>query len=122
MKWTYVDDYGRRFNVGLFHGDRTGHLMIYCNTRILVIDFNVLETKKYSFFINDELCDIHVERRADDRFAYGFKFDHKTATPRNKLRKRHERKSLIRSLWLVAALVLVVGIAAFLLLGGIEYF
>lgn len=121
MQWTYVDDYGRRFKVGLFHGDSTGHLMIYCNTRILVIDFHVIDTKKYSFFINDELCDIHVER-LDDRFAYGFEFDHKTETPRNLKRRKRERQEMIRSFWVIGALLVVVGIVAFFMLGGIEYF
>ena len=113
MKWTYVDDYGRRYNIGLFHGDRTGHLMIYCNTRILVIDFNVLNTKKYSFFLNEELCDIHVER-LEDRFAYGFEFDHKTRTPHNIRRKKAERTVMLRSLLFLGIFVAVVTVVLLL--------
>jgi tRNA A-37 threonylcarbamoyl transferase component Bud32 len=47
--WTYIRDNGALHRVGLFHGDETGHLMIYCNTRIVVIDFGVTTSKNYSF-------------------------------------------------------------------------
>ncbi len=107
MTWTYVDDYGASHNVGLFHGINTGHLMIYCNTRIMFIDFNVTDEKKYSFFINDELCDIQVEK-SDGKFAYGFEIDQKTHTPRNVNRKKQERKDLINSLIFILFILLVI--------------
>lgn len=120
MRWTYVDDFGRRYHVGLFHG-RTGHLLIYCNARILVIDFNVLNSKKYTFFLNHELCDIHVERQ-DNRFAYGFEIDRKTSTPWNERRKAFERTNLYRSLLFTGISALIIGVMAFFLLGGNQYF
>ena len=104
MRWTYVDDYGRHHNVGLFHGMRTGHLMIYCNTKVLFIDFNVVDSKTYSFFINDELLDVQVENN-DGRFAYGLEIDQKTNTPRNIRRRKLNRSDLLKSL-LVMSLVI----------------
>ena len=85
--WTYIDDDGDRHRVGLFHGDNTGHLMVYCNTRIVIIDFYVTTSKNYSFFINDELCDIAIEEN-DGKFSYGFKVDEITDTPRNRGRRK----------------------------------
>ena len=58
--WTYIGDNGALHRVGLFHGDETGHLMIYCNTRIVVIDFGVTTSKNYSFFINDDNAGIAI--------------------------------------------------------------
>ncbi len=49
ITWTYVDDDGYSHKVGLFHGDNSGHLLVYCNTRIVVIDFGVMASKNYSF-------------------------------------------------------------------------
>jgi hypothetical protein len=112
--WTYIDDNGYRHRVGLFHGDNTGHLMIYCNTRIVVIDFSVTSSKNYSFFINDELCDIAVEEQ-DGKFAYGFKVDEITDTPRNRgrrkmLRTEHRQTFLaaVAFLGLLALILLLV--------------
>ena len=73
----------------------------------MFIDFNVLQNKKYSFFINDELCDIHVER-PKNQFAYGFEIDQKTHTPRNVNRKKQERKDLINSLIFILFILLVI--------------
>lgn len=121
MQWTYVDDFGRRHKVGLYHGNRTGHLMVFCNSRVIVIDFHVLSDKKYSFLINDELCDLHVERK-QDRFAYSFEIDKKANTPGNQRRRARNRKHLWQSLVVMAILLLVIALATFLLLNGNEYF
>jgi hypothetical protein len=121
MQWTYIDDFGRRYRVGLYHG-KTGHLLIHCNARVLVIDFNVLASKKYTFFINHELCDVHVERNADHRFAYGFEIDRKTPTPWNDKRRAWERTNLVRSLLFTALLITTIVAAAFLMLNGNQYF
>lgn len=110
--WTYIADNGYRHRVGLFHGDNTGHLMIYCNMRIVVIDFNVTATKNYSFFIEDELCDIAVEEQ-DGKFAYGFKVDEITDTPRNRgrrkmIRTEHRNTFLVAiSFFVVLSIILI---------------
>lgn len=110
--WTYIADNGYRHRVGLFHGDNTGHLMIYCNMRIVVIDFNVKATKNYSFFIEDELCDIAVEEQ-DGKFAYGFKVDEITDTPRNRgrrkmIRTEHRNTFLVAiSFFVVLSIILI---------------
>ena len=121
MKWTYLDDYGRRYNVGLYHGSETGHLLIHCNGRVVVIDFNVLSTKKYSFLINDELCDVHVEQK-DGRFAYGLEIDRKANTPGNRRRRKQERSNIVKGVLMVAAFLLVVAASAFFMLMGKGYF
>ena len=110
IRWTYVDDYRRRYHVGLYHGDRSGHLMIHCNTRIVVIDFNVRDTRKYTLYINDELFDIHVERQ-NGKFAYSFEIDERTRTPRNIKRWKSNRAELIKTIALASGLVIVLALA-----------
>jgi len=121
MQWTYVDDYGQRHKVGLYHGNRTGHLMVYCNQKVIVIDFHVLSDKKYSFLINDELCDLQVERK-NDRFAYSLEIDGKANTPGNRRRRARNRKDLIQALTVMAILLLIIALATFLMLNGNKYF
>lgn len=113
MTWTYVDDYGKSHKVGLFHGDHSGHLLIYCNSKIMFIDFNVLQNKKYSFFINDELCDIHVEKQKNS-FAYGFEIDQKTETPRNTNRRKVERTNSIQMIFISIALLITIGLFVYI--------
>jgi hypothetical protein len=113
--WTYIDDAGYRHRVGLFHGDSTGHLMIYCNTRIVVIDFSVTTSKNYSFFINDELCDIAVEEK-EGKFAYGFKIDEVTDTPRNRGRRKMIREENRQVLLLALSFLVLVTVTVILVL------
>jgi len=54
FNWTYLADAGKKHHVGLMHGAKSGHLLVYCDSKILLIDFNVLEDKTYTFFIDVE--------------------------------------------------------------------
>ena len=121
IQWIYVDDYGRRHKVGLYHGDRSGHLMIHCNSRVIVIDFNVFSDKKYSFLINDDLWDVHVERKKN-RFAYAFEIDKSADTPGNRRRRARNKRQLVMSLVVMAVLLCIIALTTFLMLGGIKYF
>ena len=114
MQWTVIDDYGYRHKVGLYHGNRSGHLMVYCNMRVLLIDFNVLNTKKYTFFINDELCDLHIQKE-NGHFAYGLEIDRKTATPKNIRRKATERANITKALIVLFAVFIVITTIVFFL-------
>lgn len=107
MTWTYIADDGVRYNVGLFHGDNTGHLLVYCNARIVVIDFSVLSSKNYSFFINDELCDLVIEEK-DGKFLYGFKVDEVTDTARNRGRRKMIRTEVRQSLLIGFLFILII--------------
>lgn len=107
MTWTYIADDGVRYNVGLFHGDNTGHLLVYCNARIVVIDFSVLSSKNYSFFINDELCDLVIEEK-DGKFLYGFKVDEVTDTARNRGRRKMLRTEVRQSLLIGFLFILII--------------
>ena len=115
ITWTYIDDEGSRHKIGLFHGDNTGHLLVYCNTRIVVIDFGVQSSKNYSFFINEELCDIEVEEK-EGKFSYGFKVDQITDTPRNRGRRRMIQTEVKQSLLLGLGFLLVILIVVYFVL------
>ena len=117
FSWTYIGDNGYRHRVGLFHGDNTGHLMIYCNMRIVVIDFNVTSTKNYSFFIEDELCDIAIEEE-DGKFKYGFKVDEITDTPRNRGRRKMIRDEHRQTALFALSFVVVLSVILIWVLGS----
>ncbi|MEO1628770.1 MAG: hypothetical protein AAFV25_26715, partial [Bacteroidota bacterium] len=107
FNWIYLGTNGKRYNVGLMHGAESGHLLVYCNSAIILIDFEVLETKTYSLFIDEQLVDIVVERKGD-QFYYGFEIDTEADTPLNRQRRKIEKKHFRQSLALLAGLILVV--------------
>lgn len=94
------------------HGAKSGHLLIYCDAKILLIDFNVLDNKTYSFFIDDQLCEIEVERQGN-QFLYGFEINKKADTPRNRQRKKLEKRNLIQSGLMLLGLIALVALTVF---------
>ncbi len=115
FSWVYVGDSGKHYKVGLFHGDRTGHLLIHCNSRIVLYDFSVREPKSYSFFLEEELCEIELEQR-EDKFYYHFNIDKNADTPRNRERKATEKRHWRQSALLFGGLVVCVILAVLLFL------
>ena len=93
LAWTYVDDYGDKYNVGIVHVAPNGHIVVQCNNKIMIIDFNVLKNKTYSFFLGPELCELNVKREKEN-FSYGLTINDQADTPLNKLRRRYKKRDL----------------------------
>jgi hypothetical protein len=89
------------------HGAESGHLLVYCDSNIILIDFSVLEDKTYTFFIDEQLCEISIEKH-NGQFLYGFEINKRADTPRNRLRKKIERKHFKQSLLFLAGIISVV--------------
>ncbi|MEQ1747600.1 MAG: hypothetical protein ABMA02_19370 [Saprospiraceae bacterium] len=107
VSWVYLDDFGGRHRIGLYHGDRTGHLLLHCDALIVQVDFSVKETQTYSFFVEDELCEVSVVREAQG-FSYDFQVNKRLDTPRNRLRKSDERRTRKYLAIMIVGLVLFV--------------
>lgn len=105
--WLYLGDNGRQYNVGLFHGDRTGHLMVMCNSRIVLIDFSVKQSKDYSFFIDDELFELSVEGKSGN-YAYNCSINEDADTPRNRIRKKQKKLDFRKTVALITIFALIV--------------
>lgn len=71
LHWNYTNNLGQRYVVGLYHGTQSGHFIAYCNSAVIIIDFNVKNSKSYSFLINDELAQIKIEQQ-NGGFTYDF--------------------------------------------------
>lgn len=111
FNWIYLDNTGGRHRVGLYHGDRTGHLMIHCNMRVVQIDFSVHDTKMYSFFVEDELCEVIVEKLKTGGFGYEFRVNKTVDTPRNRIRKVDARRNNRKLAIFIGGVVAVLGLA-----------
>ncbi|MEL6923523.1 MAG: hypothetical protein AAFO94_05695 [Bacteroidota bacterium] len=107
FNWTYIDHKNERHIVGLMHGAESGNLLVYCNTDIVLIDFKILESKTYSFFIDEELCELSIERKGD-QYLYSFDIDREADTPLNRMRKKLNRKYLHQSLAFLGVFILMV--------------
>lgn len=100
--WTFLDDQNRRRKVNLFHSPRDGKLLIQVDGETVVATVHAKEAGRWSFLIEEELCDIIVVRRGLE-FLYGFEINRKAPTARNRIIRQRER----RDLWLPLGIFLV---------------
>lgn len=62
-------------------------MVVYCNNEVIAIDFGVKESGLYSFFIEEDLCEIRIERKRG-KFKYSFGSNQQVDTPFNRLRRK----------------------------------
>ncbi len=89
------------------YSPRAGHLLIYIGSKIVQVDFKVFESKEYTFFIEEELVHIKLERRGDEMFFF-FNIDKEADTPRNRVRHAIEHKHFIHLLIFLGVMGIVV--------------
>ncbi len=114
--WAYTGGSGKQYLVGLYHGKESGHLVVYCDLRVIFIDFSVLQNWTYSFFIEDDLLELKIERRGE-HFHYNFDVNRQIDTPKNRERKaqeKHERRA-------IRTFVAVIGVLAVFFIGAWWY-
>ncbi len=112
LNWTVVDDFGGKFHVGIYHGDSSGHLLVHCNWKIIIIDFEVFESKQYSFYLGHEFCHLYVEKEQEN-FSYALKTDNMAKTPLNAKRKKAWRRDSFMSIAVFICLFAVLVVALY---------
>ncbi len=95
--WTYWDNLGKQHVIGILHGIKTGHLVIHLNSKVLIIDFKVFEPKKYSFLINEEICELQIEA-AESGFKYDLGVNEKQAAEKKALKRAKEKKFMYQKI------------------------
>ena len=95
--WTFWDHFGRQHIVGILHGLKTGHIVIHLNSRVLLIDFDVFQSKTYSFLINEEICELQIEEQPSG-FKYDLGVNEEQETARKKLKRKEEKNFLYQKI------------------------
>ena len=112
--WTYWDDYGRQHVVGILHGADSGHLVVHCNSKVMLVDFNVQESKTYSFCIDEHLCKLKVSNKPTG-FTYELGVDENQNTPVSIHKKKEARKFFYQKIGsMVAAISILIFVALLL--------
>ncbi len=100
---------GEHYTLGLYHGEETGHLVVYLNNEIFLIDFNILEEKNYNFFIGNEFMKLTICPH-NNSYKYLLNVDTETPTPLNaalKKSKNQDENLLLTGLILTSILLII---------------
>jgi len=68
--WTYQHQNGNQYEVNLYHGEDSKHVIIHCNGKIIQMDFKVFDTKSYSFYLETILVQLTIKKEPNDLFTY----------------------------------------------------
>lgn len=115
-QWTFLDNKRGRHTLGIAHSATSGHLVVHCDHRVVLIDFGVLEPRTFSFFIEEELCRLQLSGTKEDGFSYDFHIDTETDTEVNRERNERQRSERVRSglrlgFMMAGVLSIVLGVA-----------
>lgn len=112
--WSITGPLGNTYKLGLFHGATTHHVVVHCNNRVVAIDFGVKESKTYSLFLDQELCEVTIDHTGDDNYTYDCRINHEVETPLNQQRRkfrederRSDRLKIIAAAGVVVVFLLV---------------
>ncbi|MDX1686005.1 MAG: hypothetical protein R3275_12275 [Saprospiraceae bacterium] len=75
-QWSFYDAFGRLYVIGFYHSHDTGNFVLYINNNISIIDFEIKDSKAYSFIIGNRLLQFRI-----DKASSGYNYDLKDHTP-----------------------------------------
>ena len=86
--------------IEMYHGEDSGHLILFVNGQIIQINFNQKETKTYNFFIERQLIEFEIEK-ADSGYSY-------TMTPQRPPPVGEQEQTFHKHFWIPLILILVI--------------
>lgn len=93
--WAYCNKRGQLYKVGVYHGEDSGNVLIYCNNQILTIDFEVNQPKSYTFFLDQDICEVSIQASTQG-YDYDFRVnDEKASDPPHQKTKAAEEQSYL---------------------------
>lgn len=111
LSWSITGYNGLIYRLGLFHSDEDGHVVVHCNDKVVAIDFNVKESKTYSVFLDQELCEVSIDHTGEKNFDYDCRINREVETPlnqqRNKLKADEERTDQYRVMGVLGLLIVL---------------
>lgn len=48
----------------MYHGEDSGHLMLFVNNEIILINFNQKKSKSYNFLIDRQILELKIENKS----------------------------------------------------------
>lgn len=114
--WYYYDGNRKKHIIGFMHGQESGHVLVHINSKITIIDFNVLEPKTFSFYINKELLQIIIAKDGKE-FKYELKIDEKAKQKFNDIKEKKTTRYRTQTILFVLAFIVMIAVAMYLI-GG----
>ena len=103
--WTVIANSGQRYRIGIYHGDQTGHVVVHAEGKVVITDFSVWDSKTYTFFVEDDLCEVTISKKKEHTYTYNCRINYEINTPLNAQRKQHARQDWRLGLFFATAII-----------------
>lgn len=99
LNWTYYSLTGKPYSIDMYHGDDSGHLMLFVNSEVVLIDFKQKKANTYNFFIENQLIELAIEK---DSKTYDY-----TITPQKMPLLGEPEKLFTKHFWIPLILLII---------------
>ena len=106
--WNITDSDGFNYQIGLYHGDVSHHLLVYVNGNPIIIEFNIDSKKSFSFMIGNLLYDLHILKSKKEIYSYELKLNQKYFDDIESEKIKEKEIELLRFLIFGAVVLLVI--------------
>ena len=101
LNWTYYSLSGIPYTIDMYHGEESGHVMLFINSNIILIDFKIKKSKDYSFYIENQLIEFKINKENN---AFDYKVIPKLPVPT----EDQKEKFVSAHFWLPLILFIIV--------------
>jgi len=114
LHWLYRDTEKLLHNIQLYHGAESGHLLIYVNDKIVLIDFHIQTDKSYGFYIDSVFFELFISGKSGN---YNYKLvSENRVLNYTDLEKKEINRDLIhtRITWLIVITIIISSILLYI--------
>ena len=107
--WNIMDITGEEYVLGIYHGEDSGHVVVYLNNNIIIIDFKILMSKTYHFFIGHEFMQLKIVKNKEE-YTYSLEVDTEAKTPYDlqlKAREEIDQRNMMIGLFIIIVLLTI---------------
>lgn len=97
--WTYYSLTGLPYLIEMYHGDDSGHLILFINGDIILIDFNQTVSKTYSFLVENQVLEFKISEEEK-----GFKYE---VIPQLPQQHKSEEKIFTKHFWIPLIMLII---------------
>lgn len=99
LNWTYYSTSGRPYALDMYHGEVSGHLILFVNSNVTMIEFSQKEPCSFSFYIENQLIEFNIKKEKTE-----FKYE---LTPQKLPQVIGEEKLFTKHFWIPLILLII---------------
>lgn len=99
LNWTYYSLSGKPYALDMYHGEESGHMIFFVNSRVIMIEFKQKDPRTFNFFIENQLIEFSIQKE-DEAYSY-------VVTPQLPKVSSEPEKIFTKHFWMAIILLII---------------